>query len=353
MKLKFWLGLAMGLGTALAGTSSMAVDNIADRYLKAYEQYTDATCPIVADEIKHFVYFSRDREAIHDHALLSNARFAGAQIMYSWRELEPSEGQYDFSAIKADAGYLAQHGKRLFVQLQDGSFSPQYKPVPDYLLDDTYDGGVAAQYTDDGTLDGWVAKRWNAKVQARFAALLAALGQQFDGIIEGINLQESAIGVTAKSDPSFAPDLYAQAITINMQALKSAFPTSTTMVYANFMPDEWLPWDDKGYLRSIYALGNEIGVGLGAPDLMFKKKGQLNHALAMMHESQFSAPLGIAMQDGNYIGETNSEQVVTDRANLVPVLHAFAEDFLKVNYMFWVDQEPYFKEDVLPCFAAP
>lgn len=352
MKLTFLLGLAIGLGTALTGASSMAAENIADRYLKAYEQYTDATCPLGADEIKHFVYFSRDREAIHDHALLSNARFAGAQIMYSWRNLEPSEGQYDFSEIKADADYLAQHGKRLFIQLQDASFSPQYKPVPDYLLSDAYDGGVAAQYTDDGALDGWVAKRWNAKVEARFAALLAALGQQFDGTIEGINLQETAIGVTSKSDPSFAPDLYAQAIKINMQALKAAFPTSTTMVYANFMPDEWLPWDDKGYLRSIYAFGNDIGVGLGAPDLMFKKKGQLNHALAMMHETQFSAPLGIAVQDGNYIGETNSEQVITDRTNLVPVLHAFAEDFLKVNYMFWVDQEPYFKEDVLPCFAA-
>jgi len=84
---------------------------------------------------------------------------------------------------------------------------------------------------------------------------------------------------------------------------------------------------------------------------MVTRKGQLNHALAMMHETDFAVPLGIAVQDGNYIGETNSEEVVSERANLVPMLHAFAEDFLKVNYMFWVNQEPYFTEDVLPCLA--
>ena len=136
-----------------------------------------------------------------------------------------------------------------------------------------------------------------------------------------------------------------------MLALKKGFPQSTTMQYANFMPGEWLPSDDKGYLRSIYQFGQEIGVGLGAPDLMFKRKGQLNHTIAMMHEGQFTVPLGIAIQDGNYIGETGNNTIVSVRENLVPVLHAFAKDFLKVNYMFWVYQEPYFSEDVIPCFA--
>ncbi len=107
-----------------------------------------------------------------------------------------------------------------------------------------------------------------------------------------------------------------------------------------------------GYLRSIYQYGEEIGVGLSAPDLMVRRKGQLNHALAMMHENNYSVPLGIAVQDGNYIGQTNSDQVIENRKNIVPLLHAFARDFLKVQYMFWVNQEPYFREDVLPCFIS-
>ncbi|MET0438450.1 MAG: hypothetical protein ABW043_13245 [Devosia sp.] len=350
MNLKLLFGLAIALGSSLT-VPALAEGNPADRYLKAHEAYTGATCPIADSGIANFVYFSRDRDALQGHALLTNARFAGAQVMYSWRNLEPEEGQYDFSEIRADVDYLAEHGKTLFIQLQDATFSPKYKAVPGYLLTDAYDGGVTGQYTDSGSLEGWVAKRWNAKVEARFASLLKALGDEFDGRIEGINLQETAIGVSAETDASFSPDGYVEGIKTNMRALKAAFPKSTTMVYANFMPGEWLPWEDKGYLRGIYEFGNEIGVGLGAPDLMVTRKGQLNHALAMMHEMDFAVPLGIAVQDGNYIGETNSEEVVSERTNLVPMLHAFAEDFLKVNYMFWVNQDPYFTEDVLPCLA--
>ena len=79
----------------------------------------------------------------------------------------------------------------------------------------------------------------------------------------------------------------------------------------------------------------------------------------MMHEGEYTVPLGIAIQDGNYIGKTgadldyNEDQDtgVISRKNIVPLLHAFAKDFLKVDYMFWVNQKPYFKEDVLPCFS--
>ncbi|MDM8002176.1 MAG: hypothetical protein QUS66_04575, partial [Bacteroidota bacterium] len=196
-----------------------------------------------------------------------------------------------------------------------------------------------------------VAKRWNPQVQARFALLLKELGKKFDGMIEGINLQETSIGVNNNTDPAFTPELYSESLKINMLALKKSFPSSVTMQYANFMPGEWLPGDDKGYLRSIYKYGEEIGVGLGGPDLMIKRKGQLNHTIAMMHEGTFTVPLGIAVQDGNYIEQTGNSVAAGDRTNIVPVLHAFAKDFLGVRYMFWSCEEPYFTEDVIPCFV--
>mgnify|MGYP000079545397 CR=1 FL=1 len=324
--------------------------NTSERYSKSYEKYLNATCPLKTDKMQHFVYFSRDREQIIHHPLLRNARFSGAQIRYSWRQLETAKGQYDFSSIQTDFDYLAKHGKQLFIQLQDATFNPKYKGVPDYLLTAEFDGGAIYQLEDSGEIEGWVAKRWNAKVRARFAALLQALGKQFDGKVAGINLQESAIGVSTKYDPSFSPTVYVQALKANMLSLEQAFPTSTTLQYANFMPGEWLPWEDEGYLKSIYQYGEEIGVGLAAPDLMVRRKGQLNHALAMMHENNFSVPLGIAIQDGNYVGQTNTLKVVKKRKNLVPLLHAFAQEFLRFDYMFWVNQAPYFEQDVLPCF---
>lgn len=334
--------------------------NPSERYASAYKKYENATCPILKDSIQHFVYFSRDREAIINHPLLSHPQFNGAQIMYSWRDLEPQKGLYDFSTLREDYKYLKKHNKKLFVQLQDVTFYPQNKAVPGYLLSDEYDGGAIMQYNDEGDPEGWVAKRWNEKVRERFALLLHALGAEFDGQIEGINLQETAIGVSKATDPSFSELKYVQGLKHNMLALKKSFPTSTTMIYANFIPGEWLPWEDKGYLQGIYEYGEEIGVGLGAPDLMVTRKGQLNNPLALMHEGIYTVPIGIAIQDGNYIGKTgadldyneNSDKDINSQQSIVPLLHGFAKDFLKVNYMFWVNQEPYFERDVISCFSS-
>lgn len=329
----------------------------ADKYQNAYKPYLDAPCPLPDDGIKHFVYFAKDREAIKNHALLTASRLTGAQIMYSWKDLEPEKGRYEFSRIREDYEYLEKHGKKLFVQLQDATFSPQFKAVPDYLLTKEYDGGITPQFNDREEEEGWVAKRWNAKVRERFALLLDAFGNEFDGKIEGVNLQETAIGVRRKSDPGFSEEKYVAGLKANMLALKKAFPRSATMQYANFIPGEWLPWEDKGYLKGLYRYGEEIGVGLGGPDLMVNRKAQLNHSLGLMHEGKFTVPLGIAIQDGNYIGKTGADADYNEHAapasgarkNIVPMLHGFAKDFLKVSYMFWVNQEPYFTEDVLPC----
>ncbi len=335
-------------------------DNPSKKYLNAYKKYLNASCPIPKDDIKHFVYFARDRESIIDHPLLSHDRFEGAQIMYSWKDLEPRKGVYIFSSIQKDYEYLKKHGKKLFIQIQDATFNRKYKAVPSYLISEEYDGGITLQYNEKGKEpDGWVAKRWNTKVRERFALFLNALGKEFDGKIEGINLQESAIGVTKEDDPSFSEEGYIKGLKANMLALKNAFPNSVTMQYANFVPGESLPWTDKGYLKGLYEYGEKIGVGLGAPDLMVTRKGQLNNPLRMMHEGKYTVPLGIAIQDGNYIGKTGADLDYNEyidkgdssRNKIVPLLHSFAKDFLKINYMFWVNQKPYFEEDVLPCFT--
>ena len=100
-------------------------------------------------------------------------------------------------------------------------------------------------------------------------------------------------------------------------------------------------------------------MGLVGPDLIVTRKEQLNNALALMHEGKYTVPIGIAIQDGNYIGKTGADLDYNENAekrksqkNIVPLLHAFAKDFLRVSYMFWVNQEPYFKDNVLHCFLG-
>src|SRR6266566_4812218 len=72
-----------------------------------------------AAEPRHYVFFNRDRERISDAAFLGTKTFEGAQLKYTWRELERGRDDYDFSAIQRDLAFLNSKGKKLFIQLQD------------------------------------------------------------------------------------------------------------------------------------------------------------------------------------------------------------------------------------------
>jgi hypothetical protein len=226
----------------------------------------------------HYVFFNRDRERISDAVFLGTKTFAGAQLKYTWDELERGKGDYNFSAIEHDLMFLNSKEKKLFIQLQDASFDPSIVNVPRYLVNDArYNGGADKQYSikdDDeehAVPEGWVARRWDPAVQERFHKLLLALGKQFDGKVEGINLAETAVsfGESGRLFPKgFTPATYRNAIVTNMMALKRAFPKSVAMQYANFMPDEWLPGKDQSYLRSVYQRARELKVGVGGPDLL-------------------------------------------------------------------------------------
>ena len=150
--------------------------------------------------IEHFIFFSRDRELIHDSSFYSNPGIAGAQITYAWKLLEPEKESYDFSEIEEDLEFLNSKSKKLFIQIQDVTFSSHRILTPNYMLNDsTYHGGSSPQFweNDEGRLTkgGWVARRWDPAVSDQYRKLLIALAEQFDGRIAGINMPETAIDV--------------------------------------------------------------------------------------------------------------------------------------------------------------
>lgn len=302
--------------------------------------------------VRHYVYFNVHRERISEPWFLTSASFHGAQLKYKWPELEPEKDRYDFSSIRHDLALLRRNGKRLFIQLQDVSFDASIINAPRYLLTDTaYHGGIAGQYArdEDSTAKpaGYVARRWDPAVRHRFQKLLAALGKEFDGQIEGINLPETAVefGTSGALFPrGFTPTTYRDGVVDNMRALKRAFRASVAMQYANFMPGEWLPDDDKGYLRSVYAEARQLELAMGGPDLRPLRRGQLNHTYAMLRAYRGVAPTGIAVQWGNY----EDIDPRTGARITVAELIDFASNSLGVHYIFWEPQEPFFSTDVLP-----
>ena len=125
---------------------------------------------------------------------------------------------------------------------------------------------------------------------------------------------------------------------------KSAFPKSVAMQYANFMPGEWLPESDKGYLKSVFEKAKELKVGVAGPDLIPWKPGQMKHSYPLIRGCNSLIPTGIAVQEGNY----STKNPKTGRLTTVQDLYEFARDYLKVQYVFWCDQEPYYSKKVVP-----
>ena len=306
--------------------------------------------------VHHYVFFAHERERITEKSFLDTPAFEGAQLKYTWRELEPEKDYYDFSSIRKDLAFLTANGKKLFIQLQEVSFDAKWKLVPDYLQTAEYHGGVAPQYDNDideehPRVAGWVARRWDPAVQARFHKLLDALGKEFDGKIEGINLPETSVvfGESGKLFPQgYSPEVYRDAIITNMKALKRAFPKSVVIQYANFMPGEWLPDDDKSYLRTVYKEARNLSVGVGGPDLLPFRQGQRNHSYPLIKASAGSIPTGVAVQDGNYADEDRR----THKRATVAELVKFATEQLNVDYIFWCTEEPYYTSELIPFLKA-
>jgi hypothetical protein len=294
--------------------------------------------------IQHYLFVNVDHARIREQAFLDGRTFAGAQVKYTWRELEPEEDRYEFSQIRDDLATLSKHGKKLFIQLQDVSFYESIVNVPRYIREDpAYHGGAHLEVRESGAKGGWIPRRWDPAVRHRFHKLLAALGREFDGEIEGINLPETSIEIRDPFPEGFTHAGYRDAILETITALKKAFPRSVAMIYANFMPGEWLPADDHGYLRSVYEHARKNGVAVGAPDLLPYRKGQINHAYKLLPEVADAVPTGIAVQEGNYAHTNPATGAPVKIAELV----TFARDRLKVDYIFWFPEEPFFSRDVM------
>ena len=112
----------------------------------------------------------------------------------------------------------------------------------------------------------------------------------------------------------------------------------------NFMPGEWLPGKDQSYLRSVYRRAKEMKVGVGGPDLLPYQPGQMSHCYPLIRDCAGKVPTGIAVQDGNYQHKKpKSAQPVT-----ISGLVGFATEYLKVDYIFWCTQEPFYSQKLIP-----
>lgn len=316
-------------------------------FLTAIPALAQARAPSTPQQ---FIFFGRDRARINESAFLTNPAIAGAQLRYTWRELEPARDQYAFQPILDDIAVLAAHGKRLFIQVQDATFSATL-PVPDYLRSEEFNGGAERKWESGASgarFDGWVARRWDAQVRRRFAQLLDTLGRAADARIAGINLAETAISFDNGGMPprGYSPEQYAAGIKALMSAARRAFPRSVVIQYANFMPGDSPP--STPFLRDVYAHAAAIGVGVGGPDILPFRRFQRVNSLPLIGGRPADVLAGMAVQDGN-LRDVNP---ATRRRVAVPELYRYAVEELHLDYIFWGTEEPFYTEEVLPFLRA-
>jgi len=303
---------------------------------------------------ENYIYFGLDRSRTSEAWFLSTPAIIGAQLKYTWRELEPERDRYEFGEITRDLAFLEEHGKQLFIQLQDVSFEEGRINVPEYLLTDpTFHGGAALKYEFEDedanipVIDGWVARRWDSTVIERFDNLFRALAEEFDGRIAGLNLAETSIGFGGSGKfhpPGFSFDAYFEGIKELMSSARRAFHESDVIIYANFMPGEELPDEDSGYLKGVYEHANRIGCGVGGPDLLPQRWFQRHNSLPLIAQRASGSIAGMAVQHGNLEDRNRT----TGARVTVQELYEYARDELRLNYIFWGIQEPYLSSDIVP-----
>lgn len=245
----------------------------------------------------------------------------GFQKRYTWASIEPTPGNYDFSAIASDLNLLAGQGMYLVVFLEDKSFDNSV-PTPAYLAD----------YTLPNRQGGYTAMRWSPYVVDRINKLIQAMGARFDGhrAFEGIAFQETAPSLTdAVLDANgYTPEKYRDAQIANLSTAAASFPTSQVFWYMNFFPEK------QGYIADIAEAVAPLGVAMGGPDILPDDWTLVELAYPFYEQFNGKITLFNSMQFNSYSHEHKDPSAATKYWTMNE-LFRFARDQLHVSYVFW------------------
>jgi len=294
----------------------------------------------------HYIFVSN---APLTKQMLTLPNFRGVQKFYTWRDFEKEKGVYDFSSLKADLEMMKQYNRQLVVQLTYKSFTKGKREIPDYITGDEYGGGVYT--THKGSLNPVI---WNKNVIARFEALIAAFGKEFDQYpnLEAVNLPETATSAPLIKSPqvgveAFTEQNYFKVLKQQMSALRNALPNTVVIQYLNF---------PQSLLDALTDYAKEIGVGMGGPDVYPREDAVSDPKIGIYRlytKLAGTVPMGAAVQVENYSvakkkrtklsrGEGGKDKpiVITAEDEIpIPVREhlQLAKETLKLNYLFWAN----------------
>jgi len=301
-----------------------------------YAQTQLTKCP------KHYMLlFNMDISKITKIA--NNPDFEGMQLKLDWKSIEPQKDNFNFTLVDSVLNIAQSYGKKIVFQFQYKTFQGNPPIVPDYLLTDSnYQGGVV-YYPDSSS----TAKLWITAVTNRLDTVFQAMGNHFGNhpALEGINLPETA---TYIAGGDYNLQAYINGIKADIAHSRAAFPNSVFIIqFLNWLPGSGPMNSLINNLRIIADYTTTfVNTGFGGPDNKIQTSPNPTFTPVMTFQNEYDglAVLGNATQwnDYNYINPHTSATVTTEE------ILQYSVDSLKDDYIFWLEREPNFTNDVIP-----
>ena len=278
--------------------------------------------------------------------LLKRPDIGGAQIVYTWKSLEPARDQYDFTQIEKDLRYLEGLNRKLFIQLQDRFFEIEHRNVPLYLqTEPVYGGGLVPQADNPGENKpdghGWATQQWNPAVRERYqrcsrrwrrSSMAACAGINLPGVRDrhrhqerqdGLHLREIFRGGTREHG-------------VCAQGFREITRGPVRELLALRMGQR-----QEVHVARVRVRASSNGIGLGGPDIVPYKKAQMKNSYPFFHQYKGKLSLvAMAVQEPT-LTYTNPE---TKKPFTREEFVAFAQDYLGVDIIFWATASPWLKD---------
>ncbi|NML16588.1 hypothetical protein [Azohydromonas caseinilytica] len=257
----------------------------------------------------------------------------GLQLRYTWAELEPSEGRYDFSRIRQDLERVGGAKKRLHVLLMLKSFGGGARPVPEYLEQKaergraTFNIGIQEKQAPGGPRNraGQNIALWEPRVLESLENFLLAMGRELDAhpALEGVAFNETSLGKADRDIGAEDKTQFFRNLASADRTLRKAFPSTVTLQFVNF-PKEAIP--------ILVGQMAEYGIGLGGPDIFLDDRSLRNNVYTQYPRLAGVVPLAPSVQYENYVALRHQGERTS-----VPLedLYNFARNELRANYLFW------------------
>ena len=250
------------------------------------------------------------------------AGMRGIMKKYSWADLEPTKGIYDFSGIQADLAWAQAYGMQLIIMIEDKTFKLE-RPNPAYL----------DYLTPRNRAGGYTMLRWNPTVVARYKTLTTALGKRFDSHpnFEGIAQQESALGLdnVDLQKYGYTAEKYRDALIESFTHALTVMPRSRVFWYQNYFVG------NQAYIGTIVAATGPKGLVMAGPDVLPDKASLVEKSYPFFTQFKDKMHFGIQVENICYFHEHLTAGYATKYWTPAE-LFRYSRDKLNVDYMFWV-----------------